>query len=433
MTSDLLSIGASGLRAYRTALAATGDNIANAQTPGYARRSARIEEIAIGALPNPLYRNTTRFDGVDATAIVRATDAFRTGEARLTSAAHGRAEAISTWMGVAETALDDGETGVGSNLARVFANAETLAADPASRQPRVAFLGAIDAAASAIRSSADGLQRAATGVADAARQSVSALNADLATLNDINQSIRRAPPGTATFVELSDQRDAVLDRVAKTIDVDIAVDANGVTTLSRGGQPLPPGGLTLSVAGDGRLSLSGLAPTTGTLAGLVTASGTIADRRGDLEALVTDFATQINGWNANGRTAAGLPGAALIAGTQAATLALATDDPADIAAASPGGPANGNALALSGLRGGIEARWEMLATTQAQAAAAARTQESATASRRDSAAAARDAVEGVDLDAEAADLLRFQQAYEGAARVIQMAKETVDTILRLLS
>jgi flagellar hook-associated protein FlgK len=28
-------------------------------------------------------------------------------------------------------------------------------------------------------------------------------------------------------------------------------------------------------------------------------------------------------------------------------------------------------------------------------------------------------------------LIRFQQAYEASARVIQMAKETIDTILRL--
>ena len=33
--SDLLSIGASGLRAYQTALTRVSDNIANAATPGY--------------------------------------------------------------------------------------------------------------------------------------------------------------------------------------------------------------------------------------------------------------------------------------------------------------------------------------------------------------------------------------------------------------
>ena len=44
--SDLLSVGASGLRAYGRALSNVGDNIANAQTPGYARRTTRLEELA---------------------------------------------------------------------------------------------------------------------------------------------------------------------------------------------------------------------------------------------------------------------------------------------------------------------------------------------------------------------------------------------------
>jgi flagellar hook-associated protein 1 FlgK len=38
---------------------------------------------------------------------------------------------------------------------------------------------------------------------------------------------------------------------------------------------------------------------------------------------------------------------------------------------------------------------------------------------------------GVDLDQEAADLLRFQQAYAGSARVIQTARETLESILNI--
>ena len=48
---------------------------------------------------------------------------------------------------------------------------------------------------------------------------------------------------------------------------------------------------------------------------------------------------------------------------------------------------------------------------------------------RDGAVAARDAVSGVDLDSEAVDLLRFQQAYQASSRVIQVARETLQTIL----
>ena len=47
----------------------------------------------------------------------------------------------------------------------------------------------------------------------------------------------------------------------------------------------------------------------------------------------------------------------------------------------------------------------------------------------DGAVTARDAVSGVDLDTEAVDLLRFQQAYSASSRVIQAARDTFQSIL----
>jgi len=49
----------------------------------------------------------------------------------------------------------------------------------------------------------------------------------------------------------------------------------------------------------------------------------------------------------------------------------------------------------------------------------------------DQATAARDAIAGVSLDAEAADLIRFQQAYQAAAKVLQIASDLFDNMLRI--
>ena len=46
MASDLLSIAASGARAARGALDVTAQNIANASSDGYVRRSVRMEEVS---------------------------------------------------------------------------------------------------------------------------------------------------------------------------------------------------------------------------------------------------------------------------------------------------------------------------------------------------------------------------------------------------
>jgi flagellar hook-associated protein 1 len=446
MSSDLLNIGASGLRAYRASLAVTGDNIANAQTAGYARRSLRLSEVSITGTSDFRYRNRTRFDGVDISATLRANDTWRTSDARLAASAHGRSETISTWMKATETGLSDGESGTGASLARMFAAGSALAADPLSRAPRSAFLASIDEAAASIRTNAAELSRVATGVAERAQSSVDALNASLNALADLNLAIRRTSAGSTANAELSDQRDQLIDGIGAQTDVTVDIAADGTAKLTRAGQTLVNGvkaaTLTLTVAADGRLSFtqtfeavtSNVTPGGGALGGLTTSANTVADRRASLETLATDLVSALNTWHANGRTPSNASGAPLldVAGGAIALAALITD-PTQVAAADTGGTTNGNMLALSGVRtsSGVENQWAAIVANQAQTTASARADETRTSARKDTADAARDAVEGVDLDREAGELIRFQQAYEASARVIQMAKETIDTILRL--
>jgi flagellar hook-associated protein 1 len=444
--TDLLNIGASGLRAFRASLAVTGDNIANAQTAGYARRSLRLSEVSITGTPDFRYRNRTRFDGVDISATLRASDTWRTSDARLAASAHGKAETVAAWMVATETGLSDSETGTGASLARMFASGSALAADPLSRAPRSAFLASIDDAASSIRGNATELSRVAAGIADGAQAAIDGLNANLKALADVNLAIRRTPVGSTANAELADQRDQLIDSIAAQTDVSVNIAADGSATLTRSSTTLVDGvkaaTLALTVAGNGRLSFTqtfdtvttNFAPSGGTLGGLTTSANTVADRRSALDTLATDLATALNTWHASGRTPGNASGAALLdASGGAIALAALVSDPTQVAAADTGGASNGNMLALTGVRtaSGVENQWAALVANQAQTTASARADETRTSARKDTADAARDAVEGVDLDREAADLIRFQQAYEASARVIQMAKETIDTILRL--
>jgi flagellar hook-associated protein FlgK len=49
----------------------------------------------------------------------------------------------------------------------------------------------------------------------------------------------------------------------------------------------------------------------------------------------------------------------------------------------------------------------------------------------DQAVTARDEVSGVSLDQEAADLIRFQQAYQAAAKILQVASQLFDSVLQV--
>src|SRR3954468_20847640 len=112
--SDLLTLGLSGVTAYRSALAAGGDNVANAETPGYARREVVLREGRNSGSSSPIYRESMTFGGVEAASVGRAWDAYRAADSRYAASAAGRADVRQQWLSSVETTLDDGLGGVGS-------------------------------------------------------------------------------------------------------------------------------------------------------------------------------------------------------------------------------------------------------------------------------------------------------------------------------
>lgn len=447
--SDLLSIGLSGVRAYKTALAAVSDNVANAENPGYVRREVRLGEGINTGSKSPIYAENLIFGGVEAQSVSRAWDQFRAADARFSSSAAGRSDARQQWLGAIETALGEGDAAVGSKIGAFFNAGEALAATPNDRLARNAMLMALGDAAGAIRDTAQRLQQVGQGIEGAAKAEINGLNGDLAALSEVNVALRQSAAGRTSRASLEDERDRLIDKIAERIDVQASFAESGEATLTLGRVSgvtlLESNGravISLATAADGRIQLrmfadgatSTLPVTGGRLSGLVDMAAVTADQRGELDGLAAQFATEVNDWNAAGRTAAGVAGAPLLTMTGGAlTLMAATSDPAAIAAASADGIENGNLLALGDLRGagGSEARWAALVAAQAQMLNSARSEAAAAATRRDGSLAARDEISGVDLDREAAELLRYQRAYDGSAKVIQVARDTLQSILDL--
>lgn len=448
MMNDLFTIGQTGISAYKTALSAIGDNVANAHTPGYARRTANMQQLNVFSARSPTFREESLFSGVEVASVERAWDAFRAADARLASSAASSASTRKQWLTSIETALDDGPAGVGQVITGFFNAAEILASTPNDMPSRVAMLAKLDQFTVAVRQTADGINRISESIGTAAGLEVDGLNQDLQALANVNSALRQSKPGTNGRAALEDERDRIIDSIAKRVDVSASIEADGSATLTLAratGVTLIDGQnnnvVRMTRALDGRLSLTieangapvPLPATGGALAGFIDVAATTADRRSILTDLVDDFVTDLNGWSAAGIDLNGNPGAPLLSmPTDLLSLQLTVTNPAEIAAASATAD-NGNVLTLDTLRGpqGVEARWTALVAAQAHSLSAAKAEETTASSRRDNAFAALDEVTGVDLDREAAELLRFQQAYNGAARVIQVARETVDSILNL--
>jgi len=440
--SDLLAIGYTGLRAYSKALSTVGDNIANAQTPGYARRRLDLAEVPAGT-NMVLYRGSSTPGGVDIKGVVRSVDQWLINDARISSGDSERAAAKLDWMNRVESALSDDSNGIKTALTTLYTTADQLTADPSNPTLRAQFLQAASDVAAGFQTAANRLSSLSDGVSAAGTAEVSQFNTNLDALEQINVGLRKARDGSTNQAALMDERDRLLDQLSSQAGVSASFDAHGAVTLraTGSGDLLVGGGvvtpIAMTTAADGRIAYtiggSAFPNATGSLAGFAEAANHIADQRAGLDTMATQFAGELNVVHQGGIDADGNAGQPLFTGTSAATL-TATPLTASQVAAADATSGNGNMLALGAMRGAndAEAAWSGHIATQAQATASARAQDAAATTRADAAAAARDSVSEVNLDNEAADLLRFQQAYSAAARTIQVARETMQTLLNSL-
>lgn len=444
--SDLFVIGASGTRAYRAAMAAISENIANASTTGYARRSVSMAESGASTTTMATYVSRANFGGVQVTGVNRASDPYLDASVRLTGQSLGSANARLRWLSDTETALNDSGTGIGELMSGLYQNIDKLAASPNDTSLRVTTLDSISRLADAFRQTAADLDGVSTGIATEAQANISTVNRALSDLASINNSLLRAQPGTSAYAQLLDSRDAALETLTGNMDVSISFGAHDTVQLSYGGQSLVSGNvasqLSVTANGDGTLALATSdgaalpAPSDGTLGGLFSAAQTVSQRRASVDGLAQQFVTNINAWHAQGRTDSGAAGGPLLTITAgAATMAALITDPAQLATRSADGTLNGNLIAAGAmLRGGgsVEQGWTALIATHGNLLAATKAEQTTAQGRSDQAIAAREAVSGVDLDMEAAELLRIQQAYSGSAKILQIAKESIDAIMQLI-
>ncbi|WDS36847.1 flagellar hook-associated protein FlgK [Pseudoxanthomonas sp.] len=119
--------------------------------------------------------------------------------------------------------------------------------------------------------------------------------------------------------------------------------------------------------------------------------------------------------------------------------APAAGDSFSISATAPGSSDNGNVLRMAvlddskPLDGGnlsLNAALSSFTTTVASAASQARNAHESEQTINNQALAARDSISGVNLDQEAADLIKYQQAYQAAAKIIASADNIFQTLLQ---
>lgn len=441
MASDLFSIGSSGLKAARAGLEVTSQNIANAATEGYVRRSVDLAEMAAAGGYSRL--GDLSLSGVRVAGIERNADPFRQAELRRTGADAARAGTELTGLENIEAGLE--QAGLFPAMTAFEGSLQRLLGNPVDPALRTAALEDARTLARGFNVAAHALDQVGTGLRFSASAAVDEVNGIAGELARVNLQLNRSAAGTSDQTMLLDQRDQLLQRLSGLTDVTTSIAPNQTVAVQIGGAALVTGGqakaLGMTTAGDGTIAftLDG-APATlagGALAGQALALQAVRDNRATLDTAATGLIAAANNAQATGAALDGSAGQPLFSGTGAASIALALTNGSQLATAPAGAaansrdPANLHALrsALSGAGTSDQIDAMLFAASSAVAG------RKITAEALDTIAGAAQVAfaqqSGVDLDQEAANLVRYQQAFQACGKAIQVASDCFDTLLAL--
>lgn len=442
MSSDLLSIAASGARAARGALDVTAQNIANASSEGYVRRSLRIEEVAASGGAGRI--GDISLSGARIAEIRRNADSFLQGEVRRTAGDLERANTELRGLRNLESALE--QSGVFTSIVEFEAALQQLAGDPVDPSRRAAVIGEATTLANKFNITASSFDAVGEGLRFESEAQVSEANIIGGELARVNLRLTRAGVGSSDRAALLDQRDQLLERLSGFTSINTTFAVDGTVAVSLGANPPrsfvqggSSGTMASATVADGTISFSidgeSVDPGSGSLAGASLGLVELATVRARLDTIAGNLANVVNNAQAAGVTLDGSPGQPIFAGTTAATLRVVMSEGQGLATAPAGAAANSRDDAnLSALRQSLvtldpaQQLSSVLFDVSSKVAGRNVTQ-SALETIASSARISLEQQSGVDLDTEAANLIRFQQAFQASGRAMQAASDIFDTLL----
>jgi flagellar hook-associated protein 1 FlgK len=424
-----LQTALSGLMASQEALDVTGQNVANAQTPGYSRQTADLQTNApleIAALSPTDGRGAQIGTGVGVETITRIHSAYLDAQYRGENAAFGGASTLAEALAGLQSGLDEpSSSGLAAQLSSFWSAWNALADAPTSAAAREAVVSA----GTQVAHSFNRLSQLISAASGEASQRYAELTgpdgevlADAKQIAELDGQIKLAVQGGQQPNDLFDRREGLIDALSHLAQVSVTEGQYGSVTVSFGGaaQPLVEGATVnwpqaLSSAAGGTL---------GALLSLSEPEGKFAQLQGALDGVAETLSASVNALQPRA------PFFSFSAGSAAATISVVATLPG-LQTGPEGEPgANNLALALAGLRGGeAEQQYTAFVTHVGREVQVAKSLEANAEAMRSAVTASRQRVSGVSLDEEMTNLMTFQRGYEASARVLTTMDSTLETLI----
>jgi flagellar hook-associated protein 1 FlgK len=459
-TFSSFSTGLSAMRYNQVAMDVASGNVANAGTPGYARRQVIGQATGAPDVPARWSRWEGAGDGVQAGGVNRMVDPLLDARARTEHASASSLDARATSLVRFETTLGEpGDNGVAAALAAFKQGWHDVANNPADGAARSQLITRGQTLASAINTQARAVDTEWSDQRTRLDATATEVNQVAGNLAKLNSALQAAYVGGNDAGTLLDQRDQLALRLAELTGARTTINADTTVTVQLG-DPASPVTLVdkttatpVTVQGAPDLAGSAANPVQVLVGGVPTpvTSGEMGgvhqvltqdlpDYMSKLDAFAVALRDAVNTQHHQGADQNGNQGGDFFAGTSARTLGIAPTltGPAMVAAADlskidPADPnagrydgSNAEVLGSADLAGGqyrsLISSFGVTVSSAKQVSA----NQGVLAAQVD---ASREALSGINVDEEMVNLLAAQRGYEGAARVLTTVDSMLDTLI----
>lgn len=452
LSATLLN-AANSLQVYNRAFNVIENNVTNANTPGYVTQNQSL-------IAEPFNPAAGISGGVMTGPMISARSQYLEQAVRTQQEALGSSQQAAAGLGQLQPLFDTtGASGVPGALNNFFNSVSQLSVSPNDLSSRQNVITAAGQVASAFNQNAIGIQQASTNLNSETSGAIANINqiaADIAAVNGQYSSNSAATQDAGLDARLNND----LESLSQLVNYTAIQNSNGTYSIYVGGQtPLvmdsqayklsadfsqPQTAIRDSQGNDITAQLSNAGGSLGAM--LVEKNTTLPGYMTSLDTLAQAFSDQVNtalsqGVDINGNAPAVNLFTYNAAQGAAFTMSVTAITPDQIAAASAGAPGgNGNAIAIAQMAS--QATVSGYTFTQAygnlgaqvgQDVATAQQNQTAQQSLLSQATQARATASGVDLNAEAAKLVQFQQAYQAAGKLIGVIDSLGATLMNMMS
>lgn len=237
MSSGIFSVGNSALASAYTALRTAGNNVANANTPGYSRQSVVMTPQVGAQIGGQVIGR-----GVSVVEVRRSYSEFLTGQAHQAASSSAEADMRATQLGQVARLFNNDSTGIGTAVDGFFDAVQDLAQRPADVSVRQQLVGAGNLLTQRFNDVGNRLSEMRAGSDRQVRleaDTVNRLAQEIALLND---KISLARGSGASPNDLLDKRDVAIRTLSQSVRVSAVAQSDASINIFVGnGQPLVVG------------------------------------------------------------------------------------------------------------------------------------------------------------------------------------------------